>query len=203
MNPRVLELAAREGRHPTWDMALLYPDQGGWTVDDYLALDVGRHVELDSGCVEFQPMPDMKHQAIVFLLVQALKAYCSQKGGKASMAPFPIRLWAEKFREPDAFYMKPENLHRCHLKHWEGADLAVEVVSDSNRKLDEETKRSEYARAGIPEYWLVDPACGMVTALVLGANGYETAATWGRGQVASAQTLRGLSIGVAELLDAE
>ena len=101
MTPKVKDLASREGRRPTWEMALIYPDQGGWTVDDYLRLDIGRHVEFSSGTVEFQPMPDERHRAIVFFLVQALKAYASAHGGKATMAPFPLRLWEEKFREPD------------------------------------------------------------------------------------------------------
>src|SRR5690348_18132107 len=39
--------------------------------------------------------------------------------------------------------------------------------SESNRKLDVEIKRQEYARAGIPEYWLVDPAEGRITVLTL------------------------------------
>jgi hypothetical protein len=45
MKDKVLELASREGRRPTWEMALIYPDQGGWTVAEYLRLDIGRHVE--------------------------------------------------------------------------------------------------------------------------------------------------------------
>ncbi len=38
-----------------------------------------------------------------------------------------------------------------------GADLVVEVVSKNDPKRDLETKLREYAAAGIPEYWIVDP----------------------------------------------
>lgn len=41
--------------------------------------------------------------------------------------------------------------------YWTGADLAVEVVSEDDPGRDLITKRLEYAQAGIPEYWIVDP----------------------------------------------
>lgn len=69
------------------------------------------------------------------------------------MAPFPIQLWANKFREPDVAFMLPPHLERCVGKYWDGADLVVEILSESHRTTDLETKRIEYARAGIPEYW--------------------------------------------------
>ncbi len=103
MTPQALELASEEGRHPTWEMALLYPDQGGWREEDYLRLDIGRRVDFSKGNVEFQPMPDEKHQAILFFLVQALKTFASRKGGKATMAPFPFRLWEENTESPMRF----------------------------------------------------------------------------------------------------
>jgi Uma2 family endonuclease len=43
----------------------------------------------------------------------------------------------------------------------------MEVVSDENRHHDLETKRAEYAKAGIPEYWIVDPKESKITVLVL------------------------------------
>ena len=41
--------------------------------------------------------------------------------------------------------------------HWTGADLVIEVVSPDDPDLDLVVKRQEYAQAGIPEYWIVDP----------------------------------------------
>jgi Uma2 family endonuclease len=47
-------------------------------------------------------------------------------------------------------------------EYWEGADLVMEVVSshDEDRRRDLVVKREEYARAGIAEYWIVDPELG-------------------------------------------
>lgn len=147
-------------------------------------------------------MPDEKHQAIVFFLVQALKAWSATHGGKATMAPFPMRLWPEKFREPDVLFMKNENLVRCRTRLWLGADLVIEVLSESNRKTDLETKRTEYAEAGIPEYWIVDPAQATVTTLVLEGEEYAVAGIRGAGETVESRTLAGFRVDVDAVLAA-
>jgi Uma2 family endonuclease len=35
-------------------------------------------------------------------------------------------------------------------------DLAVEIISPTSRKIDQERKFALYARSGVPEYWLLD-----------------------------------------------
>src|SRR5262245_39002500 len=188
MKPKTLELG---------------PDRGSWTVDEYLRLDFGRHVEFSSGTVEFQPMPDEKHQAILFVLVKALKAFAARQGGKATMAPFPVRLWEGKFRQPDAAFMRKENLHRCHLKFWDGADIAMEVLSESNRDLDLEVKRGEYARAGIPEYWIIDRENREITVLTLRTDQYVLHGRFTGTQRAASLALGGFEVAVSEILAAE
>ncbi len=73
-------------------------------------------------------MPNEQLEAVVFWKAQALKAHAARSGGRSTPAPFPVRLWEEEFREPDAAYMKKEHLHRCGKMHWDGA-----VVSRSGR----------------------------------------------------------------------
>lgn len=197
------ELASQEGRRPAWEIALLFPDQGKWSVQDFLGLDAGRHVEFADGSVEFQPMPDEKHQAIVFFLVRALKTLAAGVGGKATMAPFPVRLWADKFREPDVVFMKSANLERCTRRFWDGADLVIEVLSDSNRDLDLHRKPGEYARAGIPEYWIVDPQERSITILVLSGESYTTHGVLRDGQSATSTVLDGFEVLLTDVLDAE
>lgn len=190
-------LAELEERHPTWELALTYPDQGNWLVAEYLELDVGRAVDFDQGHLEFQPMPDELHQAIVLFFVNALRATGL---GTAIMAPFPVKLWENKFREPDVAFMRTENAERRRGKYWDGADLVVEVVSESNRKLDTETTRSEYARAAIPEYWIVDPARERITVLTLVGDAYEVAAACGLEERVASVQLPHFEVAVAAAL---
>lgn len=84
----------------------------------------------------------------------------------------------------------------------EKADLVIEVVSDKNRPHDIETKRIEYARAGIPEYWIIDPKKETITVLVLKSKQrtYVEFGTFRKGQQAASKLLRGFAIDVTEAL---
>ncbi|ELS02933.1 hypothetical protein Xen7305DRAFT_00026510 [Xenococcus sp. PCC 7305] len=51
--------------------------------------------------------------------------------------------------------------------------LSIEIVSESSTIIDYRYKRSEYAAAGIPEYWIIDPESHKVTVLQLIEGFYE------------------------------
>ena len=60
---------------PTWDIAMLFPLQGQWTEEEYLALDTNRLMELVDGCLDVLPMPTPYHQAIVrYLFTEFVKS---------------------------------------------------------------------------------------------------------------------------------
>ena len=188
---------------PTWEVAHLFPPQGGWTDGDYLTLKGNRLVELSEGVLEVLPMPTQAHQLIVMYLVRALFDFVSGNDlGVVLVAPLPVRLWADKFRQPDVVFMLREHAGRRKNEFWEGADLAIEVVSPDDRRRDLEIKRREYARAGIPEYWIVDPQQKTVTVLRLAGTEYALHAESGvAGNVTSA-VLAGLSVNVGEVFAA-
>lgn len=56
---------------------------------------------------------------------------------------------------------------RRQNRFWLGADLVVEVVSEDDPERDTKVKRADYASAGIPEYWIVNPLDNTITVLVL------------------------------------
>ena len=56
--------------------------------------------------------------------------------------------------------------------YWLGADLVLEVVVPDDPARDHVVKRGDYAEAGIPEYWIVDPRAGTVTVLVMRGDAY-------------------------------
>jgi Uma2 family endonuclease len=114
-----------------------------------------------------------------------------------------MKLWEEKYREPDVLYMRKERLGRCKGKFWEGADLVVEVLSESNREEDLETKRAEYARAEIPEYWIVDRTARTITILTLAQRDYVVHAAFKEGEQATSKILPGLAMDVTSALAAE
>src|SRR5262245_19220943 len=141
---------------PAWEVAYLYPTQGDWTENEYLALSTNWLIELSEGCLEMLPRPTVLHQLIVKFLSTLLDGFVTaHSSGTVLFAPLPVRLWAEKFREPDIIYLKPGRFRDVGGVP-DGADLVMEVVSEGieNRERDLETKRRDYARAGIAEYWI-------------------------------------------------
>jgi hypothetical protein len=62
---------------PAWNLALLYPLQGQWGDQKYLAFtnSTNRLVELSDGSIEVLPMPTSSHHRIVLYLLARLQAF--------------------------------------------------------------------------------------------------------------------------------
>ena len=183
---------------------MLFPRQGQWTEEDYLALDTNRMVELSDGRLEFLAMPSPLHQYILLFLLDALRALVKDTSPRSVLpAPLPVRLWPGKLREPDIVYFRPERLTDVHRPP-NGADLAIEIVSpgEENRERDLVTKRQEYAQAGIAEYWIVDPELHQITVLTLDGQTYREHGVFGKGTQASSVLLQGFSVDVAAVFAA-
>lgn len=185
---------------PAWEVACLFPPQGEWTEAEYLALATNRLVELSNGCLEVLPMPTHEHQMIVALLYGLLKSFVdAQAPGTVLFAPLRVRLWPGKFREPDLLYMMAAHASRMG-EFWEGADLLMEVVSRGNPGHDRETKRMEYARAGIPEYWIIDVLDRRILVLALDGEVYRVHGDFGPGTIVTSVLLSGFGVPVDQVL---
>jgi Uma2 family endonuclease len=92
---------------------------------------------------------------------------------------------------------------RRHNDYWEGADLGVEIVSPDDPNRDVVTKRADYAEAGIPEYWIVDPHRETITVLRLSGKGYAEHGVFRRGQRTNSALFTEFSLSVDAVLDAE
>ncbi len=189
----------RAAPQPTWEVALLFPEQGNWSAEEYLALPGNRLLEFSEGRLEVLPMPTTLHQWIVGFLYRALETFVWPKLGLVLMAPLRVQLWPDKFREPDVVFMFKKHRNRVGEEFWKGADLVMEVVSDEpeDRRRDLVTKRLEYARAGIREYWIVDPRRKQITVLRLKGKKYTIHGTFKPGQQARSRLLAGFSVDVA------
>jgi Uma2 family endonuclease len=177
----------------------LFPRQGQWTEAEYLALpETNRIVELSEGSVVMPDMPGYSHQYAVFELAVALRAFVREHQlGTVAVAPLRVRLWPGKFREPDVVFMHRDHADRIGEDYWGVPDLVVEVIpprtpqSSGTEAVDRGEKFGEYARAGVREYWLVDPAAGHIEVYVLRGGVYHLLDRWGKGGVARSEVLAG------------
>ena len=192
---------------PAWEIAFFYPMQGDWTERDYLALERNNGnwmIELSNGCLEVLPMPGLLHQRIVNMLCRRLDDFILPRQlGETAVAPLPIRLFAGTFREPDVAFF---GSHRVLDEHEPptGADLVIEVVSPGKeaRERDLEEKPADYAKAKIPEYWIVDPETKTITVLTLSGKSYKVHGVFKPGDQAASKLLKGFKIAVSEVFTA-
>jgi len=195
---------SRKGE-PVWEIASLYPNQGYWSEEEYLALETNHFIEFSDGYIEVLPMPTLLHQLIVAFLYQALFQYTQQhQTGTVLFAPLPVRLWPKKYREPDIIFLATERLENMQGNYPEGADLVMEVVSDSkeDRERDLVTKPKEYAQAGIAEYWIVEPQKHHTTVLQLAGEEYAVHGKFEAGEQATSSLLNGFVVAVDDVFAA-
>ena len=183
----------------------LTPLDGIWTQAQYLKLtDHSRLLlEFTDGCIEVLSMPTDRHQVISRFLFLALFPFVHRLGGAVLYAPLRLRIRDGKFREPDILMVRDADDSRRQNDYWRGADLVMEVVSPDDPRRDTQVKRLDYAEAGIPEYWIVNPIDESVTVLTLSNGAYGEHGAHGRGEQAESLLLRGFSVDVDELFDAE
>jgi len=173
----------------------LLPSPGDWTEAEYFPLaDRGRLVELSDGELEVLPLPTWFHQSILLRLSFSLHAFViAHKLGLICFAPLPARLWPGKVREPDLMFMSAEHQDRIDW-YWGVPDLAVEIISEGTEHKDRVVKRSEYAQAGILEYWIIDPEALTVEQLRLQDGAYAMVSFYSQFDTLTSPTFPGWSI---------
>ncbi len=149
------------GRSP---QKMTYKEFLAWADEDTLAEWV------DGEVVMYSPA-SKQHQNLADFLTSVLRAFVEQHHlGVVLSAPFQMKL--EHGREPDLLFVANEHLERLKETHLEGpADLVVEIVSPESVGRDRGEKFYEYERAGIPEYWLIDPLREQAEFYQLGVQG--------------------------------
>jgi Uma2 family endonuclease len=190
-----------------WEIATLFPAQGGWSEADYFDLTEGaeRRIEFTDGRLEFLPMPTEIHESLVQFLFLALHQFvASNQSGKVYSAGIRLRVRPHKIRVPDIVFLHKDHFHARHNQAWDGADLVMEIVSDDpkDRQRDYETKRSDYAEAGVAEYWIVDFRRRTVIVHRLDGNSYNIHGEYAPGEHAPSALLEGFAIDVSALFAA-
>ena len=142
---------------------------GTWTYTDLLALpNDGRRYEIIEGELYEMPAPSWAHATVIANLISALIPLVVKLGGRWRTAPLDVFFQGADPVQPDIVVLLPESEAHPTERGVEGPpDLLIEVLSPSNRGHDLLLKRSLYARAGVREYWLVDPEARTIEILAL------------------------------------
>lgn len=156
-------------------MALSKP-AGSWTYEDLLSLpDDGRRYEIIEGDLYEMPAPSWDHSTTIINLIALLLPVVSATGGRLRTAPLDVFFPGADPVEPDILVILPGSRAVGGGRGVQGPpDLLIEVLNPSNRGHDLLTKRALYARAGVREYWIVDPMERAVEILVLDRDALHT-----------------------------
>jgi len=143
-----------------------------YTYADYCTWDDGERWELIDGIpYSMSPAPSPAHQTLSSRIHYQLFGYLKDKSCKVFAAPFDVRLNAAG--DDDSDVVQPDLVVICDRskidsKGCNGApDLVIEILSPSTVKQDKLLKFNMYQRAGVREYWIVDPDSRMVQAHIL------------------------------------
>ncbi|MFO0966531.1 MAG: Uma2 family endonuclease [Gemmataceae bacterium] len=158
-----------------------------------------RLVEYTDGFLEILAKPTTLHQVISKRLLYRLAACVVPVGGQVFYAPLRLRIRPGKFREPDLLLILDQADQRVMDRYWLGADLLVEIVSEDDPDRDLVQKPIDYAAAGIPEYWIVNPGEETITVLALRRKKYRLHGVFGVREQAKSATIEGLAVDVSEI----
>ena len=146
-----------------------------YTYADLMAWDDGKRYELYGGKVVAMSSPSDVHQEILSALHYHLYGFLRGKPCTVYPAPFDVRLFdtADDPPEESEYVLQPDLVVVCDKSKVDrygvhGApDMVVEVLSPSTQERDWGEKLALYRKAGVREYWIVDPAGRFVAVHVL------------------------------------
>jgi Uma2 family endonuclease len=143
--------------------------------EDFLTRFADVHAEWVMGKV-IVVTNNTQHQVIIGILFNLFTLFMGMRSkslGQVLLAGVPMWISdALPAREPDLIVVLKAHQDRIRSNHLLGpADIVVEIVSPESTIRDRVDKVTEYAQAGVPEYWLVDPIVEQATIYRLGADG--------------------------------
>ena len=147
----------------------IYSDYASWDTDD--------RYELIDGEAYLMSAPSWDHQEILGNLFGLLWTFLRGKPCKLAIAPFDVCLNAAG--DKDDTVVQPDLIVVCDKSKLDGKrcngapDMAVEVLSPSNRKHDTVRKFNKYLEAGVNEYWIADPDAQTVQVCILKDGQYD------------------------------
>jgi len=180
-----------------------WPVQGQWRYVDYLRLPHDdKRYEIIEGVLYVANAPSIEHQFAVFKVAFHLELHVAKDAlGLVLPAPTEVHL-SETTRpvQPDVLFIRADRQPPLGAQFFAGApDLIVEVISPGSIRLDRHIKFDAYERAGVLEYWLVDPKARLVEVYTLSNGEYALFGQYTNEELIESKELAGLQIKTSAL----
>jgi len=148
-----------------------------FTYTDYLQWDDDVRRELIDGVPYLMAAPTPRHQEISGNLHGQFYIFLKGKHYKVYHAPVDVRLNSDTF---DDTVVQPDLIIVCDQSIIDDIaikgvpDMVVEILSPSTSNYDKTTKFCTYMKAGVSEYWVIDPKNKTLAVHILNAGNYIT-----------------------------
>jgi Uma2 family endonuclease len=175
-----------------------WPAQGCWRYEDYLRLpDDGNRYEIIEGVLYVANAPSYEHQFTVSKTLFYLQLFTTERDlGIVLTAPFEVHLSAtSRPVQPDVLFIRTEQQPAAGTQYFEGAPaLIVEVISPGSIRLDRHVKFDAHERAGVAEYWLVEPKARLVEVYIWSNGEYALSGQFTGDELVESKLLAGLQV---------
>ena len=148
-----------------------------YTYADYCTWGDDVRCELIDGVVyDMSPAPGWVHQGLSMNLLGQFFVFLEGKPCKVFHAPFDVRLSSED----DYTVVQPDIVVICDRSKISGTgcigapDMVVEILSPSTASKDMLLKFIKYQKAGVREYWIVDPQTKVIRVCILNNGKYDS-----------------------------
>ncbi|MEO6595059.1 MAG: Uma2 family endonuclease [Planctomycetota bacterium] len=171
-----------------------------WTYADYCRIPAdGKRHEIIDGRHFVNPAPSPYHQTVSRRLQYELMRLVEKPGlGEVFNAPIDVHIGRGTLVQPDLLVLRPATRRIVGPKKLTGVpDLVIEILSPSTRQNDRRLKKARYERAGVREYWLVDPNAETIEQFVLRGKRYTAPAL--HTDSITLRILRGITIDLHEV----
>lgn len=145
-----------------------------YTYADYLTWSDDERWEVIDGIPYLMAAPSWEHQAISNDLPAQFNFYLRGKRCQVFTAPFDLCLpGPEESDKESTTVIQPDLLIICDASKLKGTgyfgvpELVVEIESSSSAKIDKIIKFNKYEKAGIPEYWIIEPVNKVISVFIL------------------------------------
>ena len=178
-------------------------EKTGYTFADCLGWDEKERAEIIGGKVLMMAPPSRIHQKISGEIFRQLANFLEGKRCEVYSAPFGVRLFEKDGDRPEDVdtVVEPDITVVCDTSRLDqhgckGApELVMEILSPSNRRHDMLVKLNLYQRAGVREYWIVNPDDKDVQVFLLDGSGlFRVHGFYGREDIARVNVLEGCFI---------
>ncbi len=148
-----------------------------YTYADYLTWPENERWEIIGGAPYLHAAPTWQHQALSVALLSQFYNYLLGKTCQVFASPFDLRLPEGNEKDEDStFVLQPDILVICDKSGLKGTGyygtptLVIEISSPSTAKNDKILKFNKYEKAGVKEYWIVEPEGKIISVFTLQEN---------------------------------